>query len=100
MLDILFRPCEKVVETDNLVALFEKPIGKMGAQKTGTAGNEHALANVVGGGGYGHSTDGTNSSVENGLLTLNERQIALLMMFILYASNIHKAARNLVCLAY
>jgi hypothetical protein len=46
--DVLLSAGKKVVESDNLVTLFEKPIGQVGAQKTRTAGNEHALSDVVG----------------------------------------------------
>ena len=56
MLDVLLCAGKKVVETDDFVTLLEKPIGQVRPQKTGTAGNEHALANVVGGGFYSHKT--------------------------------------------
>jgi len=70
VLDVLLGSGKEVIKTDYLVALFEKPIGQVRPQKTGTAGNEHALANVVGRGMNSHKT-GYYQSLGYGLETLS-----------------------------
>jgi hypothetical protein len=42
--DVAFPSCEIVVEADNLIAFIEKAFAKMGAEKSGTAGDETSHA--------------------------------------------------------
>ena len=40
MPDVGFRPCEKIIDTENMVAFENKTIAEMGAKKAGTASHE------------------------------------------------------------
>ena len=48
MRDVALGPGEEVIDADDGRALPQEPLGQMGAQKSGTAGDQHTIFNMHG----------------------------------------------------
>ena len=47
MRDVLFAAGEEIIDANDIVAVLEQPVAKMGAKKSGAAGDEYAHAKTV-----------------------------------------------------
>jgi hypothetical protein len=48
MLNVRLATGEKIIQTDDIVSLFDKTVAEMGAEKPGSSGNQDTHKNVKG----------------------------------------------------